>query len=148
LSADRTQPAPEHEHLICQQSDGGDRTCFYNKLPEPNLNFQWDTTRGTFHGVDVTATWVCPESFGVAVCESVTSVVEGVFVFERQFNIRQDLVVTNEGSTETLYAYWVDFGFACPWFRTFAQAFSANPFPLPFDGVNWPAPAAGCLFTP
>jgi hypothetical protein len=143
LNPDQRNPAPEHERLRCHQSDGAAWTCFYDKLPEPELNFSWNTTRGTFRGVDVTATWTCPAWVPTDVCANVTSVVEGVFAVEPSvgppFSLHQDLVVTGAGPTEMLFVYSIDSGLACPWFRTFAQALDANPFPLPFNRVDWPA---------
>ena len=47
---------------------------------------------------------------------------------------------------EVLYLSWVDSGFACPWFPSFEAALAANPFPLPFNGVDWPS--QDCIFAP
>jgi len=150
----QSNPAPEHERLTCHMSAGQavvalPWACRYDKLPEPALNFAWNTTRGRFHGADVSATWACPSWFPASVCENVTQVVEGDFVFSLagggQFSVLQDLVVTQAGGEQRLYAYWVNL-FVCPWFRTFAEALAANPFPLPFDGVN--GPAGDCIGAP
>jgi hypothetical protein len=54
------------------------------------------------------------------------------------FAALQELIVTSGGGTQVLWVRWVRFGFACPWFPTFDQALAANPFPLPFNGVDWP----------
>jgi hypothetical protein len=48
LSVDRSNPAPEHESLAC---DGFIIwRCFYFKIPEPALNFYWNTNPGLFPG--------------------------------------------------------------------------------------------------
>jgi hypothetical protein len=54
-----------------------------------------------------------------------------------------DLVFSGD---DMLNVYWVSFGFTCPWFSTFEAALSANPFPLPFNGVDWPNP--DCTLAP
>ncbi len=117
--------------------------CHYDKVKESGLNFYWNTNQGFFRGADVTAGWVCPAWFPTAVCEHVTRVVEGVMVFvdpgvHKPFPVLVDLVVTQTQTSQVLQLYWVN-QFVCPWYRTFAEALSANPFPLPFDGTNWPA---------
>ena len=33
-----------------------------------------------------------------------------------------------------------------PWFSSFRGALRANPFPLPFNGVDWPS--SDCMFAP
>jgi len=141
----RQNLAPEHEALACHRQSGSSDlawACRYFKIPEPNLNFAWNTTTGRFEGADVTASWTCPVWFPTTVCASVVQVVEGNFVFNGTFSVLQDLVVTQIGAQQTLYVYWID-SFACPWFTSFDEALAANPFPLPFDGVN--GPGGDCL---
>jgi len=144
LSADRAQPAPEHELLRCagryrKAVIARDRWfCRYSKDPERSLNFSWDDTRGTFIGRDVTDGWSCPAWFASSICSNLVQVVEGRMRFTRSGAspavIREDLVVTGG----TTYVYWIDYGLYCPWFRTWDEAVAANSLPLPFNGT-WPA---------
>jgi hypothetical protein len=142
LNPDQSNPAPEHERLRCSE---GRRSwsCQYDKVAEPDLKFHWDATVGTFAGGDVTKSWTCPGWFPKRICNNVTQVVRGnmrfVFVDGSRFSTRQELVVANVGGAQVLQVHWVQFGFACPWYRTFHKALRANPFPLPFNGVDWPA---------
>jgi hypothetical protein len=143
LNPDQSNPAPEHERLQCIEAAVW--VCQYDKVPEPELNFSWDGTTGHFVGRDITDTWTCPT--WLTDCATVTRVVEGVALYVpaggQPFRVLTELVFDAAG---TLYVYWVDFGFACPWFSTFAAALSANPFPLPFNGVDWPS--ADCVTAP
>jgi hypothetical protein len=141
----QSNPTPEHEVFAChQRADIGGLpwACRYFKIPAPQLNFAWNTTTARFEGADVTASWVCPDWFPATICDNVVQVVEGEFVFDLAsggtFSSLQDLVVTQVGGEQRLYDYWVN-SFVCPWFRTFDEALAANPFPLPFDGVNGPS---------
>jgi hypothetical protein len=140
LNPDQSNPAPEHERLTCLQGRGW--SCHYDKVPEPGVNFHWDTTVGDFNGGDVTKSWTCPDWFPADICQSVTQVARGTTVFRQAdgstFAALQELIVTSGGGTQVLWVRWVRFGFACPWFPTFDQALAANPFPLPFNGVDWP----------
>lgn len=52
LNPDQSNPASEHERLTCLQGRGW--SCHYDKVPEPSLNFHWDSTEGDFHGAVVT----------------------------------------------------------------------------------------------
>jgi len=146
LNPDQSNPAPEHERLTC--SEGRSWSCHYDKVAEPGLNLHLDSTVGNFHGGDVTKSWTCPGWFPEDVCDNVTQVVRGNMVFVlpdgSRFSVRQELVVTDVGGSQVLQHHWAQFGFVCPWFRTFDQALAANPFPLPFDGENWPA--GDCVF--
>jgi len=147
LSLDRSHPAPEHELFRCVENNGvqsgtssNDWFCHYWKEPERALNFYWDDTHGFFSGNDVTATWSCPAWFPTTVCMNVVQVVEGTTVYTRpgvpgNFPVREDYVVTQTGGSETMNAYWIDYGFECPWFRTFDEAVATNPLPLPFNGT-------------
>ena len=140
LNPDQSNPAPEHERLTCLQGRGW--SCHYDKVPESSLNFHWDTTVGDFNGADITKSWTCPDWFPADICQDVTQVARGTTVFRQAdgstFAARQELVVANQGGAQMLWVHWVRFGFACPWFPTFDQALAANPFPLPFNGVDWP----------
>jgi len=143
LNPDQSNPAPEHERLQCIETSVW--VCRYDKVPEPDLNFSWSSTTGHFVGSDITDSWTCPTWFDD--CGAVTLVVEGTALYVpeggRPFRVLTDLVFSGD---EMLNVYWVDFGFACPWFSTFEAALSANPFPLPFNGVDWPNP--DCSFAP
>ncbi len=146
LNPDQANPTPEHEVLRC----GGYASiiCRYDKQPEPELGFTMppDSTSGYFAGQDATAGWACPAGFG-DFCDSVVFVASGVSTYDRsdgsQLVVNQDLVVGSVNGQSVLYIYWVDDGFACPWYRSFGDALSANQFPLPFNGTDWPA--ADCI---
>jgi hypothetical protein len=150
LNPDRSNPAPEHEHLYCSQVDGakvgtGADTwrCQYDKIPQPTLNFHWNSTRGSLSGRDATATWSCPSWFPAGICRNVVQVVEGKMAFlHPPLTVVEDLVVSHTGNGQRLYVYWAD-RFECPWFRTFARARAANPLPLPFNGTG---PRQDCVF--
>jgi hypothetical protein len=122
--------------------------CRYDQVPESALNFVWSATFGTFGGVDVTGTWVCPSWLSSQTCASTTRVIDGVFAYTpkpsgARFSQREQLLLTNDGNMTLI---WADFAFACPWFQRFSMALEANPFPLPFDGVHAPKP--DCVFRP
>jgi hypothetical protein len=140
----QANPAPEHELLQCEQRSsvaGPGWGCRYFKLPEPDLNFAWNTTKGRFVGTDVTATWTCPYWFPFRFCTDVVQVVDGAFTFDLatggQISIPQDLIVMQSGGEQRLSVYWIN-RFVCPWFRSFDEALAANPFPLPFNGLDGP----------
>ena len=124
-----------------------------DKHPEPQLGFENPPLgdRVNFSGLEIGPDDVvcivglpfdCPGD--VAQALDGTSVVvfpqEGeVFAFPTQW-----LVVDVDGETlwEVILFSEVIPGFfniACPWFRTFDEALAANPFPLPFNGVDFPA---------
>ena len=143
LNPNQGGPSPEHEVLRC----GGTVliSCIYDKQPEPLLSFQNppDPTMGFFRGQDVTASWSCPAWFPAEVCAGTAFVADGVMTYHQSSGtllvVKHDLVVSNVNGQSRLYVYWVDYGFACPWFRSFAEALAANPFPLPFNGQDFPA---------
>jgi hypothetical protein len=133
--------APNHERIRCVH-DSNLWLCRYDKVAEPDLNFSWDSTKGQFAGFDVTRTWSCPAWFPPSICSSITAVVSGTFrYFPAQggppVDVREDLVFSGTGKSRRLNVYFVD-QFVCPWFPTFAKALKANPFPLPFNGRDWP----------
>ena len=143
LNPDQGNPTPEHEVLRC----GGNAAwhCIYDKHPEPLLDFSQppDATFGHFRGEDVTSGWNCPSWFGDNRCDATAFVVGGVMSYQypdgSSLDLNQDLVLLDQGGEQVLYVYWVDHSFACPWYRSFDQALSANPFPIPFNGTDWPA---------
>jgi hypothetical protein len=140
LNAAQSNPAPEHERFQCVE--GFTWTCLYDKVPEPALNFSWNAQQGSFTGVRTPrGAWACPAWFPSSVCASVFFVAQGTASYGpvAVFSIREDLVVTKVGAQQRMWAYWVDQRFVCPWYRTFDEALAANPFPLPFDGTDWPA---------
>ena len=134
VNPDQSNPAPEHERLRCKE--GAVWVCRYDKVPEPALNFSWDRTTAVFRGRDVTDRWACPDWF--THCADVTRVVRGVAKIRPQgedpFKLRLDYVFLGD---EVLYLLVPD-ALACPWFGRFRAALAANPFPLPFNGVDWP----------
>ncbi len=143
LNPNQGGASPEHEVLRC----GGSAAvfCVYDKQPERLLGFQNppDSTIGYFRGRDVTANWSCPAWFPANVCANTVFVASVVATYYQsggtQLVANQDLAVSNVGGQSRLYVYWVDYGFACLWFRSFGEALAANPFPLPFNGQDWPA---------
>ena len=143
LNPDQNNPAPEHERLPCIEA--AVRVCRYDKVPEPALNFSWNRTTAQFVGRDITDSWSCPEWF--TECAAVTRDVEGTATYRGEgghpFKVLVDLIFIDD---EVMYLSWVDFGFACPWYPSFEAALAANPFPLPFNGVDWPA--QDCIFAP
>lgn len=128
---------PEHERLTCAHGSVV-WLCRYDKVRQTALNFQWNSTTGYFAGRDITASWSCPDWFPSTICANATRVVEGTFLYlpavAQPFTVLTDLVFTSG----RLHVYWVN-QFVCPWFPTFAAALAANPFPLPFNGTDWPA---------
>jgi hypothetical protein len=149
LNPNQDHPGPEHERLTCSQRHGNWQ-CRYDKVQERRLNFYWDTTVGRFSGRDVTASWACPTWFTDDVCKDVTQVVRGegswVLPDGSAGGTTQELVFTGSGRDQVLRVHFPEWGFACPWYRTFRRALAANPFPLPFDGTHWPADS--CLAAP
>jgi hypothetical protein len=120
---------PEHERLSCLYA-GDTVRCRYDKLPERDLGFHWDRTRGVFTGTDVTESWECPEWFPESICDSVVSVAtgEGTYFPEGSdpFTVGEDLIITSTDEGQILWVYWHD-QFVCPWFPTFEEAIAANP---------------------
>lgn len=150
LNPDQSNPTPEHEVLRC----GGNARpmCIYDKQPEPRLGFETppDSTSGRFRGEDITEGWSCLEWLPEDVCAHTTFVASGTMKFLQsdgsQLTVTQELIVSEVDGDGVLYVHWVDQGFVCPWFRSFEEAIAANPFPLPFNGVDWPA--MDCLMKP
>ncbi len=136
---------PSHEQISCTGDDVV--VCHYEKVPEPELNLAWDSTTARFVGQDITAGWECPEWFPEGVCSQVVRVIGGYAVVhpaeEEPFNSLGNLVVLENGH---MWNYFVEFDGACPYFPTFHEALDANPFPLPFNGVD--LPAEDCVFAP
>ena len=148
---DRLNPGllPEHEVLRC----GGSTNwyCTYNKHPEPGLGFvnPPNSTFGSFRGQDITTEWTCPEWFPINICDNTTFVAGGVMNFALfdggELNVNEELIRVENDGNQVLYVYWVD-QFVCPWYRTFDEALAANPFPLPFNGVD--GGVMDCLVAP
>ena len=128
LNPGGSEATSEHERLTCREADQA-WSCDYDKLPDSG--FFWNSATGTFTGGNVTRHWTCPDWFPSEVCNNVTAVYQGQGVFHlpdsHPVTFTQDYVVTNVGGVGVLYVYYVDLGFACPWFRTFAEGFAANP---------------------
>jgi hypothetical protein len=53
--------------------------------------------------------------------------------------VATQLVFSGAGTSRQLNYYRVNEGYVCPWYSSFAAALAANPFPLPFNGIDWPA---------
>jgi len=141
--------SPEHEvlrfHIQADMWVGR-----YDKMPEETLGFENppEGTFGRFTGFELPLNaFTCASAFPFNCPSDVAFVVEGSITFAPpsgvSFTVQQQLIVTNAG---TLYVFWVDPGnFICPWFRTFEEALSRNPFPLPFNGVD--QPVQDCIFS-
>jgi Calx-beta domain/RTX calcium-binding nonapeptide repeat (4 copies) len=145
VNSDHSHP-PEHERLQCVE--GPNWVCRYSKIPESALNFQWTNQQGAFIGLlTPQGQWTCPSWFPGVICGNVSRVAQGTRSFEPVSNvtIREDLIITKIGNHEQMYDYWVGQQ-VCPWYQTFDEALAANPFPLPFNGTNWPA--LDCTFAP
>ena len=144
LDNGRLNPAPQHARLSC--SRGQTWTCHYDNVPEPGLNFFWDSATGDFVGTDVTRSWECPAWFPASICDNVTRVAAGTMSITNAdgttFSSPFDIILARAGGpdAQVLNVYWPEFGFTCPWFRTFDLALDANPMPLPFNGIDWPPP--------
>jgi len=147
LNVDPERSYAEHEVLNCEYD--GEWNCSYSKDPD-ELGFEDpDSTSGIFTGKDASEGWVCPEWFEDSICETVTYVAAGVMDIspsdEDSFTIDQELIVTEQKGIQHLYVYWNGW-FVCPWYRSFDQALEANPFPIPFNGVD--GPVFDCIFAP
>ena len=127
LNPGGSQATSGHERLTCRET-AQSWSCDYESVPESG--FTWGPDTGTFAGANVTRHWTCPEWFG-EVCAHVVAVYAGVAVFhhpvDRPSIFRQEYIVTDINGEAILFVHFVDFGFACPWFRTFAEALAANP---------------------
>lgn len=119
---------PEHERFTCRTGDVW--TCRYNKLPEPDLGFAWNQTRGVFTGTETA--FECPDWFSDAPCDAADTVISGVGTFwtfdnalrpTGSFSVDQQLLVSDDG---TLWVYWTDL-FVCPWYATFGEALMSDP---------------------
>jgi len=119
---------PEHERYTCRAGEVW--VCRYNKLPERDLGFAWNQTRGVFRGTETA--FECPEWFSDAPCDAADTVIEGVGTFwtydndlrpTGSFSVDQQLLVSDDGS---LWIYWTD-AFVCPWYPTFAEALTSDP---------------------
>jgi hypothetical protein len=127
LNPGGSQATSGHERLICREAVP-DWSCDYDNVPDSG--YAWSSSTGTFTGGNVTRQWTCPEWFG-QVCLHVVAVYKGEGVFHpavgRPSTFRHEYVVTNINGEAILFVHFVDLGFACPWFRTFAEGLAANP---------------------
>ena len=105
------------EQLFCREA-AASWTCTY-VIPDGT---------GRFSGTDVTDSWMCPEWFSGTICENVTAVYHGRFLFvpaggatSAPVVVSQDYVITEVEGRSVLQLYWVD-RFVCPWYRTFEEA--------------------------
>jgi hypothetical protein len=132
---------PAHERLACVNGSVF-WACRYDQPPESSLNFFAELVTGYFLGRDVTVAWSCPTWFPSSICTNVTQVIGGTVRYfpanRPPVDVAEQLVFTGTGTSRRLWVYWVN-QFVSPWFATFAQALAANPIPLPFNGIDWPA---------
>jgi len=132
---------PSHERLACVNGSVF-WACRYDQPPEPSLNFFAEPVTGYFVGRDITSTWSCPAWFPSSICTNLSRVVGGTVRYfpanRPPVDVAEEFVFTGTGASRRLWVYWVN-QFVSPWFPTFAQALAANPIPLPFNGVDWPA---------
>lgn len=151
LNPDPSNPTPEHEVLGCRLL-GGSWACKYDKIPEPTLGFEQppEGTFGFFGGVELPLSgpgaFVCVDGFPFDCPDDVSLVIGGTMTFQPPggpgFTVSQQLIVTED---EILFVYWQSpHNFVCPWHQTFEDALDANPFPLPFNGID--GPANDCVF--
>ena len=128
---------PAHERLTCAGTSVWQ--CRYDLVPEPARNFYWSRSTGRFTGSSA----ACPAELGDLCSHAVKTYVGATtyhWVDVPPFTLYEDLIVTDgQGGYAPLYMYFPGDLF-CPWFRSFSDAYAANPFPLPYDGVNGPAP--------
>jgi hypothetical protein len=119
---------PEHERYACRAGEVWH--CRYDKLPERDLGFAWNQTRGVFTGEETT--FACPAWFSDAPCDAADTVITGVGTFwtydyslrpTGSFDVDQQLLISDDG---TLWIYWID-QFVCPWYPTFAEALANDP---------------------
>jgi len=133
--------APEHERLQCLP--GVQWVCRYDKVPEPDLELNWDRTIGMFHGHAFAFTREeCPEWFPTEICEAAEQVIVGriTIVLDEggAFKTGHALIFTDGVDVAPLYVYWIDQGFVCPWYESFEDAIAANPTGTEVD----------CIFAP
>jgi len=147
LNPDKENKAPEHEQWQCRTTAVW--VCHYEIVPEPALGLHWDDAAATFIGREITGTWECPDFFGTR-CAAVTRVVGGTSHLHASGQPAQryllEFVFLGDSVLYVVVHFPIDediVTFACPWYPTFAEALAANPFPLPFNGVDWPT--ADCL---
>ena len=122
--------AAEHERFQCLPNRQW--VCQYDKLPEPELELNWDRTIGRFHGRDFAFTQDdCPDWFPTEICEGAEQVIVGTITYVpdggRAFKTGHALIFTDGVEVAPLYVYWFDFGFLCPWYDSFEEAVAANP---------------------
>lgn len=122
--------AAEHERLQCLANLQW--VCRYDKVPEPDLELNWDRTIGMFHGRDFAFTDAdCPEWFPTEICEAAEQVIVGSITYAVDeggaFKTGHALIFTDGVDVAPLYVYWFDFGFVCPWYESFEDAVAANP---------------------
>ncbi len=149
LNTDQSNPTPEHEVRWFRQER--DRwVARYDKHPEPKLGFENppDGTFGNFRLTQLTdpnaiaclegLPFDCPGDVVLALAG------EGTYYPETgdPFTGRVQHLVLDRQVLWELWLLWPPLPtvkFACPSFRTFDEALAANPFPLPFNGEDWPA---------
>jgi hypothetical protein len=109
------------EQLFCREA-----------TPSWTCQYQIPDGTGRFSGQDVTDSWTCPEWFPSGICDNVTAVYHGRFMFvpaggasDAPTLVSQDYVVTSVDGQQVLQLYWVD-QFVCPWYRSYEEALAAD----------------------
>lgn len=141
LNPETEDSAAEHERLQCLP--GLQWVCRYDKLPEPELELNWDRTIGMFHGRDFAFTQDdCPPWFPTEICEAAERVIAGSITYVQDeggaFRTGHALIFTDGVEVAPLYIYWFDLEFVCPWYESFEDAVAANPTFAEMD----------CIFAP
>jgi len=115
----------EHERLIC--AAGSPWLCTYDKLPEPGLGLNWDTTTGKFMGNEQD-TW-CPDDWASEICQHAVTTVVGATSYNAGFTWWENLVFTDGDGVAPLYMFIVGpyFSAMCPWYSTWADALANDP---------------------
>jgi hypothetical protein len=124
----------------------------FDKRPEPTLGFETPPARdfGTFEGSEIGASdIICLGDFLFDCPGDVVVAVEGTGTFTSVDPPFEDaLVVPIQLLVIDGDRLWFTWLFpeinpeapnvSCPWFRSFEEALAANPFPLPFNGTDFP----------
>lgn len=142
--------SPEHQVLHLRRPAGTWEGTI-DKHPEPDLGFENPPLgdRVNFSGLEITNSEqvACLDGFPFDCPDGVTQALDGTSV----------VVLPPEGERYTFPTQWIVGAgkvlwnvllfskafpgapnVACPWFRTFDEALAANPFPLPFNGADFP----------
>lgn len=111
----------DHEALTCEVRDQ-DVSCFYTKIPEPELGWGTDGVDGDFTGHLADET-TCPTYLQDA-CRTAVVIAQGTMTFTSGVETIQTYAVQDDGSMILSWDTPGFFGspFQCPWFRSFQTA--------------------------